>query len=764
MDQEDHTASHQRRSPEQAQQQTRRAQHGVLLSPWACYQCKSQMVCASLSAIPYQSTEIYASGVLLATGRLLRVGYASAICKAAIIHPLRRDQAQNWGAIESEESQIPNSTPQIESLAPAAYQDDGESGRKVSPSPEIRFLHTAPEVMRQNNTAHICHLLGLEQSHLSRLTNLYFFHITSISLFHRPTFERRVYVELMPEQASTLLASMFCLAVRYAHPGVSSGLDGYDGTGAPRPERFYELASDASHRHLRSCGDKPPPLFLLQALVLTTYNELVIGVRGVAWRSLGLVIRIAYEMGLHLVDLPSRSTRQDGSESVEVWVAKEERRRVWWTIWELEVFATTIRRSPIGMDQSQHATLLPVEDTFWFEGKKAPSCFLDADPTLRWKNLQKSGNENGRAWFIVVNSFMRDAHSLANPSVPQDVTFGRGQPLGTQRPSDSADIGPQLVVLENCVSCFSMALPKKLQYRLDLSSSNEATSRDLRTRKRNSDRQSIHVMTQLAKLMILHNGCFRDDGSGASSQTEDTDHASSSSMRGARRPLDVPATHPNALSRRYLHAAEQVVSTVRNSAPNHITDGHPLLANTVWMVAAIQIVRATFAETKSERLVAQSNLDLLRLNLIQHRDFWNTSSVLVQNLDNLEDAMEKTHAHAISLGANRSAPRTHPSSPDEERVPYRSDITFTQNMNSPREPLAQGQDVLGEPRGVEIGPNSEVVPFDGGIQPCNTALDDDSSIGLSMDLSMEAIISGVWETSNDLFYNSDILANLNNFS
>ncbi|KAI1272370.1 fungal-specific transcription factor domain-containing protein [Xylaria sp. FL0933] len=603
---------------------------------------------------------------------------------------------------------------------------------------------------------------------LGAKTDLYFLHITSISLFHRPTFERRVYVELMPEQASTLLASMFCLAVRYARSGGSSSLSRYEGTRVLLPERFYEIASDATHKQLRSCGDKLPPLFLLQALVLTTYHELVIGVRGLAWRSLGLVIRIAYEMGLHLVDLPSGSPRKGGSESVEVWIAKEERRRVWWTIWELEVFATTIRRCPVSMDQSQHATLLPVEDTFWFEGKKAPSCFLDADPTLRWKNLQKSGNQNSKAWFILVNSFMCDAHSLTNPSVPRSVTFGRGQPTGAQRHSRSADIGPRLVVLENCVSCFSMALPEQLQYRPDLSS-NGTTSRDSTTRKRDSDIQTIYVMTQLAKLMILHNDCFRHECSAAGSQTKEADRISSSSMRGAPRPVDEATTHLNGLSPRYLHAAEQVVSTLRDATPNHISEGHPLLANAFWMVAAIQIIQATFAETNSERLVAQSNLDLLRLTLIRHRDFWNTSSVLVQNLDNLEDAMEKVHSRVISLGATRSQPCTYSPSPDEERAPYgQRDITLTPHSNSRGglnlEPLMQGQDTLGEPQEAEMCQNSDGVSFDGEIQTRDTTLDGDSSIGFSTDLSMEAIISGVWGTSNALFYNSDILENLNDFS
>ncbi|KAI1358640.1 fungal-specific transcription factor domain-containing protein [Xylaria arbuscula] len=616
-------------------------------------------------------------------------------------------------------------------------------------------------MVQHNNTARICHILGLGPSQLSQLTNLYFLHITSISLFHRPTFKRRIYVELMPEQASTLLASMFCLAARYVQSDDSSELNRYEGTRALLSERCYKIATDATHKQLQSCGDKLPPLFLLQALVLTTYNELVIGVRGSAWRSLGLAIRIAYEMGLHLVDSPSRSTKTDGSESVEVWIAKEERRRLWWAIWELEVFATTIRRCPVGMDQSQHATFLPVEDAFWFEGKKAPSCFLDADSTLRWKNLQKSGNESGKAWFILINSFMCDAHSLANPSVP------RGQPPGDQLRCRSIDVGPRLVVLENCVSCFTMALPKQLQYRPDLSSSNGTTSHDSTTRRRGSDIQAIYVMTHLAKLMILHNDCFRDQGSGAGSQTEEADRASSSSMHGAPRPLDEATAHLNGLSPKYLHAAEQVISTVRDATPNHISDSHPLLANTLWMVAAIQTIQATCAEMKSERLVAQSNLDLLRLTLIQHRDFWNTSSVLVQNLDNLEYAMEKVHSRVMSLGATRNQPCTYPLSLDEEGIPYSREKTFTQDSNSSGaldlEPLMQGQDVSGEPQVTERCQHSGVIPLEGEIQSCDTTLDGDSSMGFSTDLSMEAIMSGVWDTPNVLFHSSDILGHLNDF-
>jgi hypothetical protein len=80
------------------------------------------------------------------------------------------------------------------------------------------------------------------------------------------------------------------------------------------------------------------------------------------------------------------------------------------------------------------------------------------------------------------------------------------------------------------------------------------------------------------------------------------------------------------------------------------------------------------------------------------------------------------------------------------------------------EPLTQGQDALGELPEAEVCPNSGVISFDDELPPCDTTLVGDSGMGLSMDLSIQAIISGAWETSNDLFNNTDILENSNYFS
>lgn len=553
-------------------------------------------------------------------------------------------------------------------------------------------------------------------------TDLYFTHISSLSLFHRPTFERRVYVELTPEQASALMASMFCLAARYVEGNqASSNCTIFDSK--VDPARFYHVALDAAHRLLRNRGDGPPPLFLLQTLILTTYHELIRSVQGVAWRSLGTLIRLAYEVGLHLVDSPSRSANGD-ADSVDVWIAKEEKRRVWWTIWELEVFATTIRRCPMGMNQTQQATLLPVPDMYWFEGKKVSSCFLEPDPTLRWKALQNSGNENGRTWFIVINSLMRDAHYLSNPSVPQVRDQGRG---GNEGKTASAQIASQLAILDNCVSCFGMALPHQLQYKPGPSSHSPLGST---TRKRECDKQVIHAMLQLAKLMILRN------------DPPPTSDESSSDSR------------TNGVWPKYLHAAEQVVSIARDASPNHVSDGDPLLPNIFWMVAAIQIVQATFAGAESDKLVAQSNLDLLRLILIRHRDFWNTSSILVENLHKLENTMGSIQGRVTAKN------HCTPPSPVES-ITDDSEFIPACNPNPPNADLDREESTISGAQPNMIL-DSGVFSLDSGDDYCTTSIGEPAA-DIALGMSMEAIMSGIWEhgNQNDLFFDIDILGGFN---
>lgn len=95
---------------------------------------------------------------------------------------------------------------------------------------------------------------------------------------------------------------------------------------------------------MSAIGDSKPPLCVLQALILATHWLLIQGVHGRAWRYLGLCIRLAYELRLHSLDAGRAS---DYFQSLGAqWCEDEEKRRAWWAIRELDIFASAHRRLP----------------------------------------------------------------------------------------------------------------------------------------------------------------------------------------------------------------------------------------------------------------------------------------------------------------------------------------------------------------------------------------------------------------------------------
>ncbi|QYT06329.1 Fungal_trans domain-containing protein [Trichoderma simmonsii] len=639
-----------------------------------------------------------------------------------------------------------------------AYYEESEESRKSSCSPQAHFIPTPPKTVQHDNTAHVCAALGICEDEYLQLIDLYFSDLTSVSLFHRPTFQQRINSELDPEQATALLASMFSLSAKHL-------CNDRDDTRKEvlNPAKFYEIASNLVHKQLRNCGDKSPPLFLLQTFIMTTYYELVSGVRGVAWRSLGAVIRIAYELRLHLVDLPLKlsSTKAD-MDPIEVWMAKEERRRAWWTIWEFEVFATTIRKCPLGMDPEQHATLLPVDDKFWFNGEKRPSCFFEKDPVLRWKELKNSDNESGRAWFIVINSFMRDAHSLSNASVPVESSsdedtgsYGGNRLTSNQRNGQDFERASKLAVLDNCVSCFTLSLPQELRYRSEHLFSSPSSQDQMYARRRDSEKQTIHAMIQLAKIMILHKDCFRNDYRAVEREDDANvfSNTTSSSWPGES------SSHPNSVWSRYLDAADNVVSIVRNASIDHIRYGDPLLVNTFWIIAAIQLVQRTFAKTRSEKVMAQSSFDLLRLTLIQHEQYWNTSPVLLQNLDKLQSTLSSIRAHVVSRSSAVNQSSAAPRSPEAFTPHVHGDTSLKNNSSSVCNDLeASGSNATDCVQQIDMLDCEGTFALDSGDYVCDASLDG-SNLDFALDLPIDTIFSEIWQNSqqNDLCTVDDIL-------
>ncbi|EXJ56337.1 uncharacterized protein A1O5_12604 [Cladophialophora psammophila CBS 110553] len=450
-----------------------------------------------------------------------------------------------------------------------------------------------------------------------------------------------VYSKIQPGPSSALLAAVCAIAAHYVEdqPGLRLSLDSRCPNIRYAPEHFYRLARAITQEQLDRCDDGKPPLTLLQALILITFYEMIISARGRAWRSLGACVRIAHEIELHLTDssLQGKSLLEQKALA-ESWSRKEEQRRAWWLLWELDVFASTVRRRPASIHDGEHAVLLPVSEKSWFEDRYQASCFLDPDPLHRTRKLLECGNSNGKAWYIVVSSLVRDAHTTANPTSHCDHTMPRPDvsPLmdtGFDNPVDER----RLAVLDDFILYFKTMLPKNRAYQGDyLSFAISGDSYSGPTAIEDCDTQLIHAMTHLGRLMILHHFCFRSSGSFLLKGNRLMEYLSFSrpSITQKLRAI-LGFADDQAAWEKYLEAAEEIMRVIRNASPNHIRYGHPLLACTFWIVAATQLFKKAFAKDETERELAQSNFDLLRLTLDHSHKFWKTSELMIKNIDTL---------------------------------------------------------------------------------------------------------------------------------
>lgn len=461
--------------------------------------------------------------------------------------------------------------------------------------------------------------------------------MTAFSLFHRPLFDMKLRKIQSPLQIQALLASMFLFSAHFRE-GCSNGAHN-----VPLPEYFLGLATRFINEALEECLEETPPLCLLQALILTTFQMLVKGVRGRAWRSLGTCVRMAYELQLHLVDSKRNECPRPCEKNVDEWVMDEERRRAWWTIWEFDVFASTIRRLPTAIDWSRNETWLPVSDEFWFNNTFKLSCHLDQDPNTRWKKLEACENKSGKAWFVVVNSLMRNAQT--SPAV-QGFTASRTSPSRT--PTSSKPNRPRAVVkesideltrLSDALCCYAMALPMDLAHHGGLLKFRACEFVPPNSRQNECDKYSIHVMKQLTRFMIYHQQVFEGTN-------EDVVMASNQDVsdRHKVKKSSTLVTNHGALSR-YLDAADEITTLIRNSSPSHVQYVNPFLASTIWLAAATQVASRMFGPSTVNEQALEANLDLLRLTFSRFVSFWNISNTLQERLNMLQSHLETIQSH-----------------------------------------------------------------------------------------------------------------------
>lgn len=483
--------------------------------------------------------------------------------------------------------------------------------------------------------------------------------MVAINLFHEPTFAEKLSRITSQSQLQALLAALLAFASPFLCiedvDGNAEPLNDVE-AGLKQQKHFLSIALKSIDEVLDECEDEAPSLTVIQALIVVTHCQLTKGVRGRAWRSLGTCIRLAYEMDLHLVDAdPAEGV--DGVDE-QKWCEKEEERRAWWAIWEMDVFASTVRRTPPAMDWSQMGTLLPIDEQDWFDNRPRSSCFMERDPINRWKALANQGHLSPKAWFLVINSLMKEAQVISSPRRVCYQSPGANQdretdiPTSPLRVSESSDDATRkLDLLANCVYCFELALPTQLRY------SNQHLGFDVREpgqpkslRQLHCDIYNVHLMTQLAKLMIYrpvllgvrHSVKRPASGSSSSAPLDTTQRARSDSNSVNRDAENVALT-------RYFGATDEILTIIHQSDKNHTRYINPFLASTIWLASAIQLLRRKLARDEISQALARSKFEVLNMTYRQCASFWDIQTPLQQNLESLEAQLAACSSDSMNV-------------------------------------------------------------------------------------------------------------------
>ena len=529
----------------------------------------------------------------------------------------------------------------------------------------------------------------------------YFDNMTSFSLFHKPTIEDKFGNIASQKHLQALLAAIFSFAMY--HRNDLSRLNSHSSAISPVPStHWFDLACRLIGEGLDECPDEAPPICLLQAMIIVTFQKLIRGVRGMAWRSLGECVRVAYELQLHLVDLEDdRDPAVDSNAQYRHnWIAAEERRRAWWALWECDVFASTIKRLPTALDWTLNKTFLPISDEKWYNNEELVSCYLSVDPAQRWKELERCGNRSAKAWFIVINSFMRDSQLLSSFPGSSAINGRRSRattPRLTSVQRVEAITRNVREMLTNSLWCTLTAMPAELGYHdeyLAFRASNDPFAPT--SRQRECDKYTIHIMAQLTRFMMHSQVVLKSTVLDILVPGQED---SAPRRTAAKDAPDLSALNSSDRQawENYLDAGSRIVSVVRNSSQVHVHYVNPFLANSIWFAAAAQVVSRLFGPASVDRRLAASNFDVLRWTLNLFTSFWGVCSTLKQKLEGLESRLDQvrraSEAEIIETGqASRSGfidrARVGPTTPQNlDRPALSSGLHLDPSLPAPLTPL-----------------------------------------------------------------------------
>ncbi|KAI8712962.1 Fungal-trans domain-containing protein [Fusarium sp. LHS14.1] len=244
---------------------------------------------------------------------------------------------------------------------------------------------------------------------LTDLVHLFFDKIQAwLPLLHRPRFFDRymtngIFARTRPfsDTESLLLCGMFALAARHSSNPWFQDI--------PAPNRGQRFADNANKYYdMPRASEQGPTLEHLQGCILLAFYQYSSGPSHRAWILAGVCVRLAYDLNLCNMD-----EQQDECLDPWDWSYKEEQRRAFWLVWEVDTFGSVMSRRPCSINRSMMAVRLPVCDAAWFTDNPVQSPVIDPRPSKAWKILVNSPNQDERAWYLVANLLMTIASEFA---------------------------------------------------------------------------------------------------------------------------------------------------------------------------------------------------------------------------------------------------------------------------------------------------------------------------------------------------------------
>lgn len=211
-----------------------------------------------------------------------------------------------------------------------------------------------------------------------------------------------------------------------------------------------------------------------------------------------------------------------------------------------------------------------------------------------------------------------------------------------------------------------------------------------------SDKHGIHLMMQLARFMIYHHQVFTSTLSYLGWNISTSDDTDASTLK------EKPTLDRGAWNL-YLAAAHEVIRLVRNCSPKHVPYVNPFLASTIWLVTAAYIVARSLDPPLIERRVAESNLDLLQINLNAYVSFWGVSATFQKKLSTLEAKLQGLKIHTPSRQQDTEKPESQ-SRPAEGELQYGSGNWSQYNIPlGVMEPVNNTNNIIPQRGGWDLG-------------------------------------------------------------